>query len=68
MPVPVGTQQIQFRGTDRWQGGWLLRDITIWSTDSSATSRETGRARPDFSSPDLTGRYCAMPDNRLGEE
>ncbi|MCB0005352.1 MAG: hypothetical protein KDE04_02835, partial [Anaerolineales bacterium] len=66
MPVPAGTQQIQFRGTDRWSGGWFLRDIAIWSTDSSAAARDTGRFRIDFSNVDLTGRYCVLPDNRPG--
>ncbi|MDJ0752568.1 MAG: PT domain-containing protein [Ardenticatenaceae bacterium] len=35
MPVPAGTQKIEFRGNDWWAGQWAVRDPAIWSRSSS---------------------------------
>lgn len=35
MPVPDGIEKVQFRGEDWWGGKWHVRDISIWSEDTS---------------------------------
>ena len=62
MPIPAGTQRVQFRGTLRWAGGWNVRDISIWSPTVDIVERSNGRSRIDFNDVDLTGRYCALPE------
>jgi hypothetical protein len=31
MPVPSGTERVQFRGQDWWGGSWYIRDISVWA-------------------------------------
>ena len=31
LPVPEGTQRVQFRGEDWWGGDWHVSDLSIWS-------------------------------------
>jgi len=38
MPIPAGTQTIQFRGLDWWGGAWVARDISIWALDPASSA------------------------------
>jgi hypothetical protein len=33
MPIPSGIQNIQFRGSNWYGGDWMVRDISIWSSN-----------------------------------
>ena len=53
MPIPTGTESIQFRG-DNWWGGqheWAARDISIWAkideNDPSTNMRATQQTAAD---------------------
>jgi hypothetical protein len=35
MPIPAGTQSIQFRGSNWWGGDWMARDISIWALEQT---------------------------------
>ena len=37
MPIPAGTQSIQFRGSDWWGGDWMARDISAWAPDQASS-------------------------------
>ena len=38
MPIPAGTNSMQFRGEKWWGGRWLVRDISIWASDDEAVT------------------------------
>jgi hypothetical protein len=41
MPVPAGTQTVQFRGTNWFAGSWIVQNVAIWATDTAAAPAPT---------------------------
>ena len=38
MSIPAGIEQVAFRGTNWWGGNWRVKDLSIWSLNSTFSS------------------------------
>lgn len=46
VPIPAGTQSVDFSGSDTYVGPWQVRDLTIMSADASSQSASGATATP----------------------
>lgn len=61
MPIPAGTQAVQFRGQDTFNGPFFAKDFAIWSLSGSTPGPSTPSPTVPPPSPTATSTPISLP-------